>query len=257
MWWRRGRAHQVRPLVGSPPRPTHVVHRTPPRIGRKSARSRRIRLTPQLDAVELDGFCADALPHVWAQDPRNRRIRAAVACLAWPGHDSTISALFATAAQCRGSLGNGFLRLERYALIVAELLAARQKLENRQQALGYDFLDGGTSLVGRLRNAIARRRRKAALANEQRRVEVRRRQATAAFVEGKLEDGDACVGQDVITTDEDAFTDAAPASPAKERARPSLPHACALRGFRRSQTPGTTMSARDGSSSGDKPFGAL
>ncbi|HEX2095753.1 MAG TPA: ABC transporter ATP-binding protein [Solirubrobacterales bacterium] len=66
-----------------------------------------------------DRFCADALPALWAEEPKGRAVREAIAVLATNMHLNTISRLHAAAAERREVLGAGFGELQSLALAVA------------------------------------------------------------------------------------------------------------------------------------------
>ena len=62
------------------------------------------------------GFCADILPILWADDPGNKDLRLCVAILAIDSHYDTAEILMDSAAQCRQRLGNDFSRLRHLAM---------------------------------------------------------------------------------------------------------------------------------------------
>jgi hypothetical protein len=87
------RAALLRPLEGEPPK-THEFD-----------------FTEQSSADTWDGFCAKALPLLWAEDPSNRELRAAVARLAVHRHYDTVATTFIQTAS-RSVLSESLAELE-------------------------------------------------------------------------------------------------------------------------------------------------
>ena len=65
-------------------------------------------------------FCAHALPYLWAEAPRDQRLRPAVARLAQHLHHSTVRRLFTGSFEVRDQLGDDFHRLRHLALRIAQ-----------------------------------------------------------------------------------------------------------------------------------------
>ena len=66
-----------------------------------------------------DSFCAEALPVVWAEHPRDRDLRDAIARLSLRPSYDTVSRLFGAAGEHRDVLGDDFRRLQHLAVHVA------------------------------------------------------------------------------------------------------------------------------------------
>ena len=70
-------------------------------------------------ALTWDGFCAEALPTLWAEDQDSRPRRTAIARLAMNPHYNTVAILFSAAAEHRDRLGDDFRRLQHFGLLWA------------------------------------------------------------------------------------------------------------------------------------------
>jgi hypothetical protein len=62
------------------------------------------------------GFCASAIPILWAENPDSQELRRCVALFATDFHYETIRVLLESAAQCRQRLGNNFSQLRHVAM---------------------------------------------------------------------------------------------------------------------------------------------
>lgn len=101
------RAALLRPFEGEPPK-THELD-----------------FTEQSSADTWDGFCARALPLLWAEDPSDRELRAGIARLAVHRHYETVTITFAQVA-ARPVLAEGLAELEHASLHWARFTLWRQ-----------------------------------------------------------------------------------------------------------------------------------
>lgn len=132
-------------------------------------------------------FCAEAIPHIWADAPTEKRLRTAVTALAWPGHYNAISALFRAASARRAELRADFVRLQYYGLLMAEL--RMEDIRIRQAEQSHVYISLGKS---RLRRFTARaqwrlRSHRSGPAADRRRAQKRRERARKAFIDGSLQ----------------------------------------------------------------------
>lgn len=81
-----------------------------------------------------DSFCAEALPIVWAEQPREPLLRHAIARLTFSLSYATISRLFAACAAVRVELGDDLGRLRHLAVHVACFRRASEVARNRANA---------------------------------------------------------------------------------------------------------------------------
>lgn len=72
-----------------------------------------------------DRFCADALPSLLAENPKDWRVREAIAIVATNLHHNTIARLYTAAAKQRDVLGDGFAELQSLVVPVARWKAKR------------------------------------------------------------------------------------------------------------------------------------
>jgi hypothetical protein len=129
-----------------------------------------------------DYFCSEALPHLWADAPTDRRLRRAVAALARPGRYPAIAALFYAASTRRDDLGDDFARLQHYGLLVAGFEMADVRIKQREDRRRYRTRRG----VGGRAAALLHDQFRGPTA-ERRRLERDRRRATEGFVNSSLE----------------------------------------------------------------------
>ena len=69
------------------------------------------RLRSDGTGLEWSSFCADVLPHLWAENPSSTLLREAIAKLAVDSNFASIAILFTSAARLRSALGENFLQL--------------------------------------------------------------------------------------------------------------------------------------------------
>jgi hypothetical protein len=129
-----------------------------------------------------DHFCSEALPHLWADAPTDRRLRRAVTTLARPGRYPAIAALFHAASTRRDDLGDDFARLQHYGLLVAGFEMAEVRIQQREDSRRYRTPP--LSIVGRTAAFVHDQLRGPTA--ERRLLERDRRRATEAFVNSSL-----------------------------------------------------------------------
>jgi len=66
-----------------------------------------------------DRYCAETMPIIWAEDPKNRLYRRCMAVLAINKHYETVGILFRAASEFRGSLKENFKQLENFLIGLA------------------------------------------------------------------------------------------------------------------------------------------
>jgi len=64
--------------------------------------------------LEWSSFCADVLPHLWAENPTSTLLREAIAKLAVDSKFVSVAMLFNSAARWRNTLGENFLQLRNF-----------------------------------------------------------------------------------------------------------------------------------------------
>jgi hypothetical protein len=89
-------------------------------------------------AWSWDAFCAEALPLVWAEQPRDPRFRQAIARLAFSLSYETIRRLFAACGSVRDKLGDDFGRLQHLAVDAARFRRAAEVARARGPAWAPD-----------------------------------------------------------------------------------------------------------------------
>jgi len=80
-----------------------------------------------------DRFCAQAIPILWAKDPKSPLLRKCMALLASSRHYETVSILFKSASKYRSSLGSNFKELQHFLLRWADARWKHKRVRDKKE----------------------------------------------------------------------------------------------------------------------------